>query len=255
MARLSDIRPPPVKLPVDGEVRTRYLCRVRSKILAWAGNPETAARWELIAIVLAVGLAWNTPVVWPLKILVVLFHELSHAGAAILTGGSVDHIEIVAQQGGLAMVRGGWTFLIYSAGYLGSMLWGALILIGASRTSWDRALAGLLGAILAWATIYWVRTLFGVVFGLAAAAALLACARWLSERTNDFILKTIGLTSCLYAVWDIWSDVLTRSACRSDARYLAGLTGVPTVVWGVLWIGLALWGSWRALILAARRPT
>ena len=225
------------------------------KFPAWTKDSETAARWELIAIVLAVGAAWNTPVVWPLKILVVLFHELSHAAAAILTGGSVDHIELVAQQGGLAMVRGGWTFLIYSAGYVGSMLWGALILIGASRSNWDRAISALLGVVLAWATLWWVRTLFGVVFGLAAAGALLAAARWLSERTNDFILKTIGLTSCLYAVWDIWSDILTRSACRSDARYLAGITGVPTVVWGVLWIGLAVWGSWRALIVASRRPT
>jgi hypothetical protein len=47
--------------------------------------------------------------------------------------------------------------------------------------------------------------------------------------------------SCLYAVWDIFSDVLLRSVPRSDAVALASLTGIPSVVWGVLWVLASVW--------------
>ena len=46
--------------------------------------------------------------------------------------------------------------------------------------------------------------------------------------------------SALYAVWDIASDVLLRSMPMSDASALADLTGVPAVVWGVLWVAASL---------------
>ena len=53
------------------------------------------------------------------------------------------------------------------------------------------------------------------------------------------------MTSCLYAILDIKSDVLDRSHLRSDARMLSEVTGIPTEVWGGLWIliaiGLTLW--------------
>ena len=39
---------------------------------------------------------------------------------------------------------------------------------------------------------------------------------------------------------DIKSDILDRPELRSDARMLAELTGVPTLVWGGLWIAIAL---------------
>jgi Zn-dependent membrane protease YugP len=50
----------------------------------------------------------------------------------------------------------------------------------------------------------------------------------------------LGLTSVGYAILDIKSDIIDRPELQSDARMLAEMTGIPTVVWGVLWIGLAL---------------
>ncbi|MBI1928751.1 M50 family metallopeptidase, partial [Candidatus Poribacteria bacterium] len=73
--------------------------------------------------------------------------------------------------------------------------------------------------------------------------ALIVVGRFLSESINDWLLRTIGLTSCLYAVLDIKSDILDRAYLRSDARMLAELTYIPTVVWGVLWITIALVGA------------
>ncbi len=58
---------------------------------------------------------------------------------------------------------------------------------------------------------------------------------------NRHLLLTLGLTSALYAILDIKSDVLDRPELASDAHMLAELTGVgTTTMWGVLWITIAI---------------
>ena len=211
----------------------------------------------LAAIAAVVLLAWSTPVVWPLKILVVFFHELSHGLAAIATGGGIERIEVVAAQGGLCVTRGGSAFLTLSAGYLGSLLWGAAALLAAARSRRDRGLTVALGSVIVAATVLWVRPLFsfGFAFHLAAGIALAAIGAWLPERVCDAVLKVFGVASCLYVVPDIWSDTIARSGLRSDARMLAELTGVPTVVWGAFWIVAALLIIGQAMVAAGRaRP-
>ncbi len=223
------------------------------------GGRVAQAAWQrallLAGVAVALTLLWNTPIVWPLKILVVFFHELSHGLAAIATGGSVVSIEVVAAQGGICITRGGNAFLTLSAGYLGSLAWGALALIVATRTRHDRGMLLVLGAVIAVATLLWVRPLlsFGFAFHALAAALLTAAGVWLPEVACDWLLRVFGLASCLYVVPDIWSDTIARSGQVSDARLLAESTGVPTVVWGALWIALALFVL-AVTFRAAARP-
>ena len=229
--------------------------------LAAAPTPAPAPAWRpaagLAAIAAVVLLAWSTPLVWPLKILVVFFHELSHGLAAIATGGSIDRIEVVAAQGGLCVTRGGSAFLTLSAGYLGSLLWGAAALLAAARSRRDRGVTIALGGIIVLATVLWVRPLlsFGFGFHLAAGMALVVIGTWLPAGVSDAVLRVFGVASCLYVVPDVWSDTIARSGLRSDARMLAELTGIPTVVWGAFWIIAALLIVGAALAAAGRpRP-
>ena len=196
---------------------------------------------------------WNTPVVYPLKIFVVLLHELSHAGASLATGGSVQRIELDPYQGGVCYCPGGNAFLVLSAGYLGSLAWGgAMFAVARSgRVRTDLVNTGIAVAV-AMATLLYVRSPFGIGFGILFSLALLWSARNAGANLNRGILLTLGLTSSLYAILDIKSDILDRPELRSDAAILAEITGVPTVVWGVLWIGIALAFSARLLWRAYR---
>lgn len=209
----------------------------------------------LLGVAVVVTALWNTPVVYPLKILVVFFHELSHGATAVLTGGSIVSIKVVAAEGGLCLTRGGSRFLTLSAGYLGSLVWGGAILVIAARTRLDRPLATVLGLLLIGVTAIWVRPLlsFGALFGVLAGGALAASGLLLSETINDYILRSIGLTSCLYAVLDIKSDVLDRPYVRSDAAMLGELTHTPTLLWGALWIAVATLAALGFLLVACRR--
>jgi hypothetical protein len=68
----------------------------------------------------------------------------------------------------------------------------------------------------------------------------MAVAGKLSATLNRGLLLTLGLTSSLYAILDIKSDILDRPHLQSDAYMLAELTGIPTLAWGGLWIVMAL---------------
>jgi hypothetical protein len=213
-----------------------------------------ALLWPFL-LATAVYVLWDTPVLFPLKVFTVFLHEISHGLAAIATGGSIERIELLADQGGVCWTRGGSRFLVTSAGYLGSSLFGALFVVigGRARPGFQRAAVGLAGLVVLAATFLWIRTAFGFVFGLLAGAALLGTAAWLSANVSVFVLRLLGVTSGLYAIWDIGSDLIVRSVPASDAEALAAMTGIPGVVWGVAWGAIAVVVMAMAVRTAVRR--
>jgi hypothetical protein len=196
--------------------------------------------WQLLCLVAAIFALWSTPLVTPLKILVVYFHELSHALAALLTGGSVERINVSPAQGGFAEIRGGNRFATLTAGYLGSLLLGVVLLLLALRSRWDRVVMGLLGAVTLLVTALYMRDLYTIGFGIVTGGLMLATAWWLPRALNDLVLRVIGVTSMIYVPYDIFDDTIRRSGLRSDARLLAEEIGGTTVIWGGIWLVVAM---------------
>jgi len=186
-------------------------------------------------------LLWNTFVAYPFRLFVVLLHEISHGIAAVLTGGRIVAIGLSFAEGGVCVTQGGSRFLVLNAGYLGSLLWGALFLVLGERRRRAPAVIGAIGAFTLVATLVYVRSWFGILYGALAGLALVLVAARLKPVASEVLLATIGVMSCLYAVWDVASDVLLRSHPDSDASALASLTGIPAVIWGTLWVAASLW--------------
>lgn len=196
-------------------------------------------------------LLWDTPVVYPLKVFVVFLHEISHGFAAVVTGGSIQRIELSPRLGGVCHCPGGNAFLTLSAGYLGSLAWGAGLLETAHRAgSRTHLVVKLLGGLVLVLSLLFVRGFFGILFGVLFGGALVLASTRLSVSANRSLLIVLGLTSALYAILDIKSDVLDRPHLPSDAFMLGELTGIPTVVWGLLWIGIAVAVSGRLFLRA-----
>ena len=184
---------------------------------------------------------WHTPPVYPLQIFVVLLHEISHAIASVATGGGIEKITLDPRQGGACHCFGGNAFITLSAGYLGSLLWGAAM-FSAARSDWVKTnwVNGFIGAMVMVLTIFFVRGGFGMIFGIAFGLTMVVVSKQMGPAVNRGLLLTLGLTSALYAILDIKSDVIDRPNIRSDAAMLADLTSVPTVLWGFLWIAIAV---------------
>lgn len=205
----------------------------------------------LTSVVLVLG--WHHWIVLPLKLLVVLFHELGHATMALLTGGQVVEIAVGLNQGGHTLTRGGSRFLILNGGYLGSLAVGLGLLVAVRRPRAGPLAAGLLGVVTWITALLWVPLFsFAFLFCGLMGAGFLALTRVRDARYSLWGVRTVGLFSVLYALLDIRDDVFGAPAgAVTDATMLADATGIPALLWGAGW-GLAglvlLWRMRRSLI-------
>ena len=205
---------------------------------------------QIIAMIAATWLFWGTPVIYPVNILVTFFHELSHGLGALLTGGKVIGISVQANGAGLCRTQGGWDLVIGSAGYLGSMFWGSLILLLASRTRYDRAVSVAIGLLLVAVTLLFVRAPFGIVSGLLLGGLFLAVGLRLDESANDLALTFTGASVCLYALYDIRALFVGD---YGDAAHLSrDVLPLPPAVWALLWAAVSAVWFWFTLKLALR---
>ena len=208
----------------------------------------------IAAFYIVLWLLWATPLVFPLKLFVVLLHELSHGLAAVVTGGTIERIVIEANEGGATLTRGGNAFLILTAGYLGSLLWGLLLIeLAGTRPRIARAALMTMAVIVLLVAALFVRNAFGFLFTLVFGAVLLIGARKLSPPGVAIVLLVLGMTSAFYALLDIRSDIFARPELQSDARMLYEMTRIHTLVWGSLWVIVAAVVCWFAVKRWLRR--
>ncbi|MBM3239152.1 M50 family metallopeptidase [Candidatus Poribacteria bacterium] len=198
----------------------------------------------IFAFVTVTWFAWNTIFIYPIKLFTVTMHETGHALAASILGGKAVKLAVNRQQGGITQYQisetmQGWKkFIIASAGYLGSIIIGAILLL-LSHTWAASWLPWLIGLGLLLETAFFVRDWFTA--GICAIAILFFGAVGLiaPNSIRVFIAKFIATVSCCYAIFDIRDDVLrfgSEQRMGSDAHALQGLTGIPYYLWGILWI-------------------
>ena len=144
-----------------------------------AGRRQRAIRFWLLQSVLVVSVLflWDTPALSPLRILVVLMHEVSHGLAAVLTGGKIISVQVDRFEGGLCSYQGGIPWLIISAGYVGSVVWGAMLMVLSARIRAARWC--LWGSVLLFLVILFLAVGgFTQWFVLGAAAAVCWASGW-----------------------------------------------------------------------------
>ena len=200
------------------------------------------------AAAIVMGCFWHSLPMKPLRIFVVFLHEASHAIMTVATGGKVESMGVLFEEGGHVMSRGGSRFWTLTAGYLGSLAWGSLIMLVSCRTKHSRPLAMAIGVGSGLITVFYMSNGAGLAIGLGAALFFILGSLFLIEGAVVWTMRIIGLASCLYATYDIASDVLFRPEARSDAHMLAHEFGFPpflpltyqTLFWGVVWILISI---------------
>ncbi len=93
--------------------------------------------------------------VFPLRLFVTFIHELGHGTAALLTGGRFDHFELKSTGAGLAYSRGGVRSIIIPAGYMGTAIFGAMLLYVTNRFKRPEWIAIGLGVFFAVLTLFY----------------------------------------------------------------------------------------------------
>ncbi len=229
-------------------------------------NERSEVRTLAIAL-LASLLLWNLPfggvVLYPFKLLATWLHELSHGLAMIVTGAGLDHVEIYRDTSGLAYPSAGTgafgSAVIAAAGYMGTPLWGALLLVitptpRAART----ALLVLAGLLLLTVVTVIAPTPQGDVLGrwalVAIAAAFAVAATVLPARWRLYVAHFVAAQACVNALLDIRvllrpSQVVGGNVTNaSDAQNMAAATFGTTATWAV-WTWAIIWLLWSLAVL------
>jgi hypothetical protein len=113
--------------------------------------------------------------------------------------------------------------------------------------------------VLLFSFIFWVRgDVVGVVSGLFWMVLLFGLPFLIKGRQLVFVAQLLGMQQCLNSVQSLFIllKISAFTGMHSDAANMAAFTGVPAIVWALLWgaIGLgALYVTLRAT-WTGRRP-
>ncbi|KAK0927851.1 hypothetical protein LTR57_003094 [Friedmanniomyces endolithicus] len=169
------------------------------------------------------------------KMLVIAFHEFSHALASTCTGGRVDSISLDPHEGGVTHMRGGNSAITLPAGYLGSSLIGMLLTFCGFDIVASKVASIVLGVCFLF-TLWWGKKDWLTVGTILAAVGLLV-GFWFIAHAEPlrYLVLFIGVMSSLYSVWDICDDLILRKVNSSDASQFAKRYGGSSQCWGVVW--------------------
>ena len=162
---------------------------------------------------------------------------------------------------GLAYARSsigtfGSAAVIAAAGYMGTPLWGAILLVAAPTPRAARRALFVLATLLAATAILVVANPYGCYAIGACAAAFAVAGVVLPPRARVAVVQFVGAQACINAVLDV--RVLFRPAQvvdgvvarASDAHNMARLTFGTTDDWAV-YIWVAIWLAWSLAVLFA----
>lgn len=215
----------------------------RGKLLLIGAGAASVALWVIPELRLAL---------WPLTLFNTYVHELCHAFATVLTGGSVVHIVVEADGNGLTLSNGGWGLVIVTAGYIGSsVVGGGVLSMSRDSRSATRVLMAL-AAVMAVALLLVVRgTVVGWLMGLVWTFGLAGSARYLPDEARVFMSRFLGFQLCLTSLHSL-SDLVVlarRGGSVTDAVILQDMIGVPATFTSLVWSAVGL----ATVVLAVRQ--
>jgi len=205
---------------------------------------------------------------YPFRIFVTFIHEGGHAIAALLTGNSVESLSIATNASGETYTSQGGTIsqmFVASAGYLGSMTFGALLLVLIRKTVAARVvLIGSATLILVLTLIYGLikpimsgfassAMAFTILAGTLLSLGLVAVARYAKPRVAAFFVSFLAVQCILNALLDLKTVFFLSSpfapSVQTDAVNMANATGIPAIFWTIIWIAVAFGMLWFVMRL------
>jgi len=213
-------------------------------VLAFAGGMDAAAGGFIIMTVASISLLWILPAFGRRHVSKVgtYAHEVSHGVVSLLTGGEFYRFH-VGDQGGLCVTSGGNRKAVAAAGYIGTIILGAIFLGRSAQSDALVVTLQILAVLLALSTLK-AGDLHTAAVGTAVAAALGLCSTLLpGAMATRFLLNLMGVI----LIWQGFKALkalgalsATQMGTGSDAEAMAHLTGRPAMHWAVVFGGIAL---------------
>lgn len=196
----------------------------------------------LVAFLVFSLIFWDAPyisyVLYPFKLFVTVIHEACHALAARITGGQVAFIQISPDESGVTGSMGGWRPLVVMAGYLGTSIFGGLLIWWGRNPDQARTVLHTIGVVILSLTLFYGGGgAFSFISMLLIGAAILFVSRKASPQLCHMFLLMLAVMTTLEAVNSI-KDLFMISVMSdgaTDAKTMQEITNIPAVIWSCIW--------------------
>jgi hypothetical protein len=202
------------------------------------------------AVLKFMGGSFGALLLYPVTMLVTFLHEFGHALGAILTGGTVEGLQINPDGSGYTVTRGGSPGVVLMGGYLGSAILGnVLFRIGAKHHRLAQGTLLVMAIFMGLAGLVWFESFesTGILWLFALCLAYIA----LKTRLDQDVLMFLGLAAVLYIIQDF------NVGPSSDLAMYEKVVGLfPAQIWMYIWLGLAallFYWNIREVFRGARR--
>ncbi len=208
-------------------------------------------------------------ILYPFRLLVTFIHEMGHVLTTILSGGHFVSFHVFGDGSGVTLSDGGSLYVILPAGYLGSALFGAVLLYTANRVKrvqWVALACGIffIGAALLFCSnvpedlFAAVGSVFALILGITAGLGLIALGRFASRWVTVLVLNTLAFVAGFEVVSDFLFLLSHQAAgigdIPNDAAQMALLMHTNTLTWIIVWAAIAILMVGSAAILAFIEP-
>jgi len=194
----------------------------------------------IIALLISIALPFaplGIFLVAPLTLFVTFVHEIFHLIAGLVTGGSVKSLTVSMDGSGMVLYQTDSALssaITSSAGYMGTVFFGALLMVFLRKGKSGNRLLSMTGWILLFSTIlfgflipivniFWLpisflSILFTTVTGIAIGVVLILSGRFFSKPVAEFVLAFLAIQCILNG----FGDIMYLMELHAPAMQLAG---------------------------------
>lgn len=182
-------------------------------------------------------------IIYPVSLFVTFLHEFGHAVWALITWGSVVEVQINSDGSWLATTKGWWRIIILLWWYVGSAIFGNILLYIWCREDQRRLLKKrsitsestlyVIAGIILLVGIFWFSSLLSLLILIWLSWVLV----FLAYKTNYdwLVLQFLGIMSLLYIIEDF------NVGPSSDlSKFSEIFVIIPQSIWMILWLILVL---------------
>lgn len=170
---------------------------------------------------------------YPIKLFVTFLHEFGHAIGSVVTGGDVKSLQVNIDGSGVTWTSGGNTAVTIMGGYLGSAIFGNILLyLGIRKPDSAKLTMMTISVIMVICALIWFSSIFNAIFILAFSGILFAIA-WFTN-ISKYVVMFLGGAAVLHIISDF------NVGPSSDLEAYEQVMGLTDTLWMYIWLGIVL---------------